>query len=98
MARWIKRGASAEAKADADRKAREIVECALMDIEKRGDEAVREMSIKFDNWDREDYRLSQAEIDECVESSDAARAQRYRVRANPSEKLRSDSTRQYEGC
>ena len=68
MARWIKRGASAEAKADADRKVREIVECALMDIEKRGDEAVREMSIKFDNWDREDYRLSQAEIDACVES------------------------------
>ena len=68
MARWIKRGASAETKANADRKVREIVECALMDIEKRGDEAVREMSIKFDNWDREDYRLSQAEIDACVES------------------------------
>lgn len=68
MARWIKRGASVEAKADADRKVREIVECALTGIEKRGDEAVREMSIKFDNWDRADYRLSQAEIDACVES------------------------------
>lgn len=68
MARWIKRGASAETKADADRKVREIVECALTDIEQRGDEAVREMSIQFDNWDREDYRLTQAEIDACVES------------------------------
>ncbi len=68
MARWIKRGASAEAKADADRKVREIVECALIDIERRGDKAVREMSIKFDNWDREDYRLSQEEIDACIDS------------------------------
>ncbi|MEZ5742840.1 MAG: histidinol dehydrogenase [Sphingomonadaceae bacterium] len=68
MAQWLKRGASAEAKADADRKVRDIVEASLADIEARGDEAVREMSNKFDGWDREDYRLSQAEIDACVES------------------------------
>lgn len=68
MATWLKRGATAEAKADADRKVRDIVEAALADIEKRGDEAVREMSIKFDGWDRDDYRLSQAEIDACVDS------------------------------
>ena len=24
------------------------------------------MSIRFDNWDREDYRLSEAEIRECL--------------------------------
>lgn len=68
MATWLKRGATAEAKADADRKVRDIVEAALADIEKRGDEAVRDMSIKFDGWDRDDYRLSQAEIDACVDS------------------------------
>ncbi|MFM5931325.1 MAG: histidinol dehydrogenase [Novosphingobium sp.] len=68
MAQWLKRGATAEAKADADRKVRDIVEAALADIEKRGDAAVRDMSIKFDGWDREDYRLSQAEIDACVDS------------------------------
>lgn len=68
MAQWLKRGATAEAKADADRKVRDIVEAALADIEKRGDAAVREMSIKFDGWDREDYRLSQSEIDQCVDS------------------------------
>ncbi|GGD55737.1 histidinol dehydrogenase [Erythrobacter arachoides] len=67
MATWLKRGASAEAKRDADRKVRDIVEAALADIEARGDEAVREMSVKFDGWDREDYRLTQAEIDACVE-------------------------------
>ena len=68
MAHWLKRGATAEAKADADRKVRDIVEAALADIEKRGNAAIREMSIKFDGWDREDYRLSQAEIDTAVDS------------------------------
>jgi sulfopropanediol 3-dehydrogenase len=68
MAIWLKRGATAEAKADADRKVRDIVEAALADIETRGDVAVREMSNRFDGWDREDYRLSQDEIDACVDS------------------------------
>lgn len=68
MAIYLKRGATAEAKADSDRKVRDIVEAALADIEKRGDAAVRDMSIKFDGWDRDDYRLSQAEIDACVDS------------------------------
>jgi sulfopropanediol 3-dehydrogenase len=49
---------------------RDTVEAALADIEARGDVAVREMSNKFDGWDREDYRLTQAEIDACVEQPD----------------------------
>jgi sulfopropanediol 3-dehydrogenase len=68
VAIWLKRGATAEAKATADRKVRDIVEAALADIEARGDVALREMSNKFDGWDRADYRLSQAEIDACVNS------------------------------
>lgn len=68
MAVWLKRGVTAEAKAEADRKVRDIVEATLADIEKRGDAAVRDLSVKFDAWDREDYRLSQAEIDACVDS------------------------------
>ncbi|NKJ01245.1 histidinol dehydrogenase [Novosphingobium sp. SG707] len=68
MAIWLKRGAAAEEKAASDRKVRDIVEAALGDIEKRGDAAVRDMSIKFDGWDREDYRLSQSEIDAAVDS------------------------------
>ena len=67
MAQWLKRGTTAEAKADAGRRVRDIVEAALADIEARGDAAVREMSVRFDHWDREDYRLSQAEIDACVD-------------------------------
>jgi len=68
MAIYLKRGASAETKATADRKVRDIVEAALADIEARGDAALREMSNKFDGWDRDDYRLSQTEIDACVNS------------------------------
>lgn len=68
MAIWLKRGATAQAKADSDRKVRDIVEASLADIEARGDAAVRDMSIRFDQWDREDYRLSQAEIDAAVDS------------------------------
>ncbi|AOF98649.1 histidinol dehydrogenase (plasmid) [Blastomonas sp. RAC04] len=68
MARWLKRGESADVKAQSDRKVRDIVEAALLDIEQRGDTAIRDMSIKFDGWDREDYRLSQSEIDMAVES------------------------------
>lgn len=71
MAIWLKKGATTEAKAEADRQVREVVEAALADIERRGDAAVREMSVKFDGWDRKDYRLSQAEIDACVNSLSA---------------------------
>lgn len=68
MAEYLKRGATAEAKADADRKVRDIVESILADIEARGDAALRALSVKFDGWDRENYRLSQAEIDACVDA------------------------------
>jgi sulfopropanediol 3-dehydrogenase len=66
MARYLKHGRDAEAAAAADAKVRATVEAALEDIERRGDAAVREMSVKFDGWDREDFRLSEAEIEACI--------------------------------
>ncbi|MDF2782297.1 MAG: hisD 2, partial [Geminicoccaceae bacterium] len=50
----------------ADAKVRATVEAALAEIERRGDAAVREMSVRFDRWDREDFRLSPAEIEGCL--------------------------------
>ena len=41
-------------------------EVSQADIEKRGDDAVRDLSRKFDGWDRPDFRLSQSEIDACM--------------------------------
>lgn len=67
MAEWLKRGATTEAKANSDRKVRDIVEGILADIEARGDDAVRELSIKFDSWDRESYQLTQSEIQNCID-------------------------------
>jgi sulfopropanediol 3-dehydrogenase len=67
MAEWLKRGATAETKADSDRKVRDTVEGILADIQKRGDEAVRELSIKFDGWDRESYQLTATEIQNCID-------------------------------
>ena len=67
MAEWLKRGATAETKADHDRKVRDTVETILADIAQRGDAAVRELSIKFDGWDRDDYRLTPAEVQGCID-------------------------------
>ena len=67
MAEWLKRGADATAIASADKQVRETVEGILADIGERGDAAVRELSIKFDGWDRESYRLTPAEIQACID-------------------------------
>jgi sulfopropanediol 3-dehydrogenase len=66
MAEWLKRGGAAALRADIDRKVRDTVEATLADIEARGDAAVRELSMKFDGWDRDSYRLTAAEIDACL--------------------------------
>ncbi|MGD2141088.1 MAG: histidinol dehydrogenase [Burkholderiales bacterium] len=68
MAIWLKKGISAEEDAAQVDKVRKTVEQILADIEKRGDEAVRELSEKFDNWNPEEFRLTRAQIEECVKS------------------------------
>jgi sulfopropanediol 3-dehydrogenase len=67
MAEWLKRGADAEAVETANRQVRETVETILADIAKRGDAAVRDLSIRFDNWDRDSYRLTEDEIQACLD-------------------------------
>lgn len=66
MARYLKRGRDAAQRAEDAAKVRSIVEGILADIETRGDTAVRELSIRFDNWDRADHRLTDAEIRGCL--------------------------------
>ena len=67
MAEYLKKGATVEARAERDRQVRDTVEGILLDIETRGDAAVRELSVRFDSWDRDDYRLSAAEIQDCID-------------------------------
>jgi sulfopropanediol 3-dehydrogenase len=64
--KYLKEGRQAEAIASEDSKVRATVETALADIAARGQDAVREMSIKFDGWDRSDYRLTDKEIRDCL--------------------------------
>jgi sulfopropanediol 3-dehydrogenase len=66
MARHLKRGRDAGARAEDDAKVRATVEGILADIAARGDAAVRELSIRFDTWDRTDFRLTDAEIRDCL--------------------------------
>jgi len=44
----------------------ETVSGVLDDVGRRGDEAVREFSQRFDNWSPESFRLSQAEVERIV--------------------------------
>ncbi len=62
----LKEGRRAVAAADDAAKVRATVEGILADIAARGDRAVRELSMRFDGWDRPDYRLTDAEIRDCV--------------------------------
>jgi sulfopropanediol 3-dehydrogenase len=64
--RYLKRGKDAAAISEADAKVRTTVEAIIADIEKRGDEAVREYSRKFDGWDPAEFRLSQAQIEQAI--------------------------------
>jgi sulfopropanediol 3-dehydrogenase len=64
--RKLKEGQRKAAAAEDDAKVRAVVEGILADIVSRGDKAVRELSQKFDNWSREDFRLTDAEIKGCL--------------------------------
>src|SRR5260370_41356615 len=66
MAKDLKRSRNAAQRAEDDSRVRVTVEGILADIEKRGDDAVRELWGKFDQWDRKEYRLTDAEIKDCV--------------------------------
>ncbi len=63
---YLKRGQTVDQKAEADAKVQETVKAILTDIRTRGDAAVRELSQKFDNWNPEDFRLSDAQIEEII--------------------------------
>ena len=68
MAEYLKnRIGEAETRA-AEAQVRKTVEEILEDIDARGEDAVRELSEKFDGWSPDSFRLSQSEIDGLVAS------------------------------
>ncbi len=66
MVRVIKAGLDAQQRRTISAQVRGTVEGIVADIEERGDDAVRELSQKFDSWSPESFRLSQAEIDAAI--------------------------------
>ncbi len=66
MTTYLKEGMSVEVSEAADARVRETVESILNDIRERGETAVRELSVKFDNWNPESFKLSQTQIDELI--------------------------------
>jgi len=66
MPRWLKTSVAQTERAEADLQVRRTVEGLLSDIETRGDAAVSEMSERFDAWRRDDYRLTDQEIRDCL--------------------------------
>ncbi|RYF01364.1 MAG: histidinol dehydrogenase, partial [Oxalobacteraceae bacterium] len=69
--RHLKTGTLASVRAEQGRTIRTQVEDILEGIERDGDKAVRDLSIRFDNWDRESYRLTAAEIQDCIDQLDS---------------------------
>ncbi|MEK5777936.1 histidinol dehydrogenase, partial [Acinetobacter nosocomialis] len=66
MAVWLKQGAAPEVVKNTQIQVRETVENILSDIEARGDAAIRELSFKFDKVERDNFRLSEQEIEACL--------------------------------
>ena len=68
MKQVLKEGISSKASSEDKARVKATVETILADIEQRGDTAVCELSEKFDNWSPENFRLSDAQIQDCIDS------------------------------
>ncbi|TLU66917.1 histidinol dehydrogenase [Thalassotalea litorea] len=70
MINYLKKGPSLEEKAESNKQVQTIVEDIIADIEKNGDQAVKNYSEKFDKWTPESFRLSKEQIAACYEELD----------------------------
>jgi sulfopropanediol 3-dehydrogenase len=66
MIRHLKSGRSRAARVEDNARVKQTVEQILADIEARGDAAIRELSLKFDKYAPESFRLSEEEIERAL--------------------------------
>lgn len=66
----VLKDAPAQTAHGSDPEVRERVAALIDDVRRRGAAAVREMSASFDGWDREDFRLSDEEIERTIAQVD----------------------------
>lgn len=63
---YVKKGITEADSSTIQKKTQQIVEGILEDVKNRRDEAVRELSQKFDNWSPRSFRLSDKQIQEII--------------------------------
>ncbi|NCU10573.1 MAG: histidinol dehydrogenase [Sphingomonadaceae bacterium] len=68
---YLKRGKPEAARVDENAQVRQVVERTLADIEARGDDAVHELSLRFDGLSRPTFRLTASEIEAAISSVSA---------------------------
>lgn len=68
MIQYLKSGKSREEKDNENQKIKDTVEKVLSEIEKGGDRAVRDLSIKFDNYTPNSFKLNEVEINNLIDS------------------------------
>lgn len=68
MINHLKKGKSVEAKEEIQGQVRSTVEGIITDVGQRGDTAVRMYSEKFDKWNPPSLRLTEGEIQDCINS------------------------------
>jgi sulfopropanediol 3-dehydrogenase len=66
MIRHLKKAAATSSAATINAGITSAVETLLREVETGGDAAVRNLSKRFDNFERDTFRLTQGEIDACV--------------------------------
>ncbi|MBP1970039.1 sulfopropanediol 3-dehydrogenase [Virgibacillus natechei] len=66
MATFLKTGRTDQEKQEADSKVQQAVSTIIKDVEDKGDEAVRELSEKFDKWSPESFLLSTETIEKVI--------------------------------
>lgn len=68
MSRFLKEGISEEVATQVSTQVRDTVETILKGIAEEGDAKVRELSEKFDGWSPASFRLSEEQIQACIDS------------------------------
>ena len=68
MPRHVKTAPGRSGQGQSQIELRKTVEGLIADIEERGEAAIRDMSERFDNWNPETFRLSDAEIEAALDS------------------------------
>ncbi|MFC4640350.1 histidinol dehydrogenase [Deinococcus hohokamensis] len=66
MARILKSGMNADTQLSINENVQQTVRGIIADVRARGDEALREYSMKFDGWNPEQFRLSPEQIEALV--------------------------------